>query len=757
MRRSLLSRVPMWAAVCAMFLSTQVYAQPEAPESGRPVDDPLVVKPKTIPENFDAALLMVKLVRLDLAKYYLQQTLELSPSDSDLMALRSAHGTGTFLELSRLEELNPPATQLLNLIQDAVKRQVEEPGYAEGLIKKLNGSSRERSEALSELQHLGSYAVPPILKSLVGDSLVGRDTLSVTLTRLGTDAVAPLIGALNSPNQEVRTVALEVLGRVGSESDAVWLWYPAFAEGQNPSVQASARDALARIKYQDVKKVERIALDGAPARLLQIANEHLTGTYVWPSIYEDQAQIPVWNWSEQAGTVVEFRVPREKASLFFAERLAREAASLAPESEQAPVVQLAALLIRAVEANQWNSPLPIGKGEALDLAVRCGPDVCQRVLGYALDQKLSAAAVGSLEALALNGSPSLLERRNGRSAVIEALDSSDQRVQFAAATTIMHWEPTRPFSGSQRVIEILARAINAESRTASVVMDPNTSRAQQTASLFSELGFTASLVSTGREGFQVASERGDIALAVLHPNVIRWELTQTIANLRADSRTADIPVVIYGPRSIRDRFNDFASQFQKVVFIEEGNSSMDLSRELAPFLVNLNPPAFTQEQRKQQMLTAAAWLRRTAVRDVPGVFDLLPAETALVKSIYDPEIGADAIVALGAIGRVSVQNELLNVAVSATTAVENRRLAASQLAFHIQRYGLLLTPMVTKTIPAALNRETDPQVRLALASVIGSLQPSPAAVRKELLTQPASLSPEFLQQAQPAATNGSEQ
>ncbi len=757
MRRSLSSRVPMWAAVCALFLSTQAYAQPETPEPARPVDDPLVVKPTTIPANFDAALLMVKLVRLDLAKYYLQQTLDLSPTDADLMALRSAHGTGTFLELSRLKELNPPATQLLNLIQDAVKRQVEEPGYAEGLIKKLNGSARERSEALSELQHLGSHAVPPILKALISDTLVGRDTLSVTLTRLGSDAIAPLIGALNSPNQEIRTVALEVLGRVGSESDAVWLWYPAFAEGQNPSVQASARDALARLKYQDVKKVERIALDGAPTRMLQIANEHLTGTYTWPSIYEDQSLIPVWNWSEQAGTVVEYRVSREKASLFFAERLAREAASLAPESEQAPVVQLAALLIRAVEANQWNSPLPIGKDSVLDLAVRCGPGICERVLGYALDQKLSAAAVGSLEALALNGSPALLERKNGRSAVTDALDSPDQRIQFAAANTIMHWEPTRPFKGSQRVIEILARAINAESRTASVVMDPNTSRAQQTASLFSELGFTASLVSTGQEGFQVASERGDIALAVLHPNVIRWELTQTIANLRADSRTADIPVVIYGPRSIRGRFNDFASQFQKVVFVEEGNTSMELSRELAPFLVNLNPPAITHQQRKQQMIAAAAWLRRTAVRDVPNVFDLVPAENALVKSIYDPEIGADAIVALGAIGRVNVQNELLNVAVSATTPVELRQLAASQLAFHIQRYGLLLTPMVTKTIPGALKRETDPQVRLALASVIGSLQPSPAAVRKELLAQPASTSPEFSQQAPPAAAEDSEQ
>src|SRR5690606_40506589 len=97
--------------------------------------------------------------------------------------------------------------------------------------------------------------------------------------------------------------------------------------------------------------------------------------------------------------------------------------------------------------------------------------------------------------------------------------------------------------------------LHADSTPASVVVDPNRIRALETAGLFTELGFPASMVPTGMEGFRIAAAHGNIELAVLHPNVVRWELSQTIANLRADSRTASIPVVIYGPAEIHDELD----------------------------------------------------------------------------------------------------------------------------------------------------------------------------------------------------------
>ncbi|HWL09235.1 MAG TPA: HEAT repeat domain-containing protein [Planctomicrobium sp.] len=725
--------------VCLSLCGSVTLAQePSAP--GITVEDPLVVKPTTIAGNFDAALLMVRLTRLELAKQYLQKTLDLSPTDEDLLALRDTHGTATFLELSRLKELDPPATELLNKVVQAVRNQVDQPGYADSLIKKLNGSARERSEATAELRHLGPLAVSPILRNLEKAD-VSRGMLTSILNQIGTDALAPLIGALQADSPEIRAVAAEVIGNVGSEADSIWLWFPSFSQEESPGVRDAARIALAKLRYGNAGAAGRLTPDDAPRRLMQAAHQHLTGTYAWPVLYDDQTEIPVWVWDHSANTLVEQPVSRHLASLFFAERLSREAAALAPDSEQPAVLLLSSLLIRTVEGSNWQTPLPIGENSVMDLAVRCGPDVNDRVLRYGLDQNLPAAALGALQALSLNGSPAQLQTKQGRSAVIEALDSQDQRIQFAAATTILHWEPTRPFKGANRVVEILARALNADSRTASVVMDPNTSRAQETASLFSELGFSATPVTTGMEGFQLAAERGDIALAVLHPNVIRWELMQTIANLRADSRTAKIPVVIYGPKSIRDRFTDFTSQYQQVVYLDEGESALEINRELRPFLVALAPPTMTPGERVQQTREAAGWLRRIAIRNVPNVFDLTPAEEALSRALGHPDLAEDALIALGGIPRPVVQTEFLKIATSNSLSPNVRKLAAYQLAFHIQRHGLLLKPDVASTLPNALKQEADPQVRIALASVIGSLNPSSGAVRKEILRHPQSFGP----------------
>lgn len=742
MSRMVWGRIPAWGCVILLLSgSVAAIAQDEPPAGGPPKDSPLFVQPTTIDGNFDAALLMLKLARPDLAKHYLDQLLALNPTEDDLLALRDKHGTGTFLELSAVKELSPTSVELLDRINQAVRSHVSHPGYLASVLKKLEGTARERAEALTELRHLGPYAVPGMLQELDRDQGVGRDTIASTLARLGSDAVPPLIGALTSPSENVRTVAAEVLGKIGSEADILWLWSPAFAAGSPAGTQRAAREAIARLMYGNPLYVSRLSSDGAAQKLLTTATQHLTGKYKWPELFDDQTAIPVWTWNPQAGSVVEHPVSRPQASLYFAERLAREAAALSPASEHAPVVLLATLLTRDMEQVGWQQAFPSGPGTVFDLAVRCGPETCERVLRYALDQKLVAAAVGSLEALALNGSTALLRGTSGKTAVVDALDAPETRIQFAAAVAILHWEPVESFRGSRRVIEILARALNAQPKAASVVIDPNVSRANATAGLFNELGFNASLASTGMDGFRIAAERGNIELAVLHPAVVRWELSQTLANLRADARTAGIPVVIYGPAAIHDRFDRLSAEFQNVVYLNEANNALEVNRDLRPMLAQVSPPPLTEMQRSEQITQAAFWLRQIANRNVGNVFDLVPAQPALAQAIADPRTARDALVALGAIGRPDVQEQLLEVALDQLLDSSIRELAAAELAFHIQRFGQLLKPERSQVIATAWKTETDPAVKTALAGVIGSLKPTLQAARNEILQSTMSLAP----------------
>ena len=77
-------------------------------------------------------------------------------------------------------------------------------------------------------------------------------------------------------------------------------------------------------------------------------------------------------------------------------------------------------------------------------------------------------------------------------------------------------------------------------------------------------------------GFQRVAANGDVAVAVIHLNAIRWELSQTVANLRADSRTASVPIAIYGPVGMQDRVKHLTGQYPLVSYVEESNSAIDI-------------------------------------------------------------------------------------------------------------------------------------------------------------------------------------
>ena len=88
----------------------------------------------------------------------------------------------------------------------------------------------------------------------------------------------------------------------------------------------------------------------------------------------------------------------------------------------------------------------------------------------------------------------------------------------------------------------ILRALNDSGRARGLAVHANTQSAQKMADFLKELGYDAPIAATGQDAFRVASERMDIELVVVDANVARWGLSQTIANFRADARTAPIPI-----------------------------------------------------------------------------------------------------------------------------------------------------------------------------------------------------------------------
>jgi hypothetical protein len=290
-------------------------------------------------------------------------------------------------------------------------------------------------------------------------------------------------------------------------------------------------------------------------------------------------------------------------------------------------------------------------------------------------------------------------------------------------------------------VAVLARTLAGDSRPDGVVIDPNHTRGTLVGDYLNNLGFDPRVEPTGAAGFQRATANGDTAIAVVHLNAIRWELSQTVANLRADSRTAHLPIAIYGPVGMQGRVEHLTGSYPLVSYVEETNNAIDLMKQLRPLLAQVSPPKLTDDQRLAQRKAAAMWLEHIASGQRTELFDLAPAEMALADNVNDLDVGRSCMIALGAISTPTAQQRLLDTAVGDSIEPKLRISAARQLAFHIQRFGLLVSGDDLARLRNYAGSVTDPVESTALSGVLGSLKPDAKTTREMILSYPRSNAP----------------
>ncbi|MCA9023601.1 MAG: HEAT repeat domain-containing protein [Planctomycetaceae bacterium] len=728
-------------ALSHTIISERVYAQDNAEFVDSESPSILAKEPQTADEYFDAVLLMVRVARPDLANRYLTTLLEQEPDDETLLRLRDEHGTATFLRLANDEDLRPLSQELLSRLQAAAGNQLNDPARFDEIMVALSGDPREREQAIRDLKHYGPNAIPELLQRLSGsDHQDTYDLLLLTLVKYGPAAIDPLLGAIEAPDPGTRAIAIEALGWLGNEDIVPRLWYPALAVDQPPVVQSTALQAISRIRFGDAHLFNQLDPVGATAEIADRAIVHFRGAYDWAS--DIDGVLTVWSWDPEQNRLVGTTTTPLNASTFMAERLARQAMLMSPENVRYRALFLATTMAHERIRAGWDQAPPQGPGTAHQLALVSGPGLTESALWLAVENGNPASALVALSVLSEIGTRDQLVRSTDRPpAIIAALDFPNDRVQFAAAMAVLGIAPSESFPHASRVIEILSRSLMDEGGPRSVIIDPNVRRGVDTASMLNRLGFTTSVAKTGREGFNQAIEHGDLALAVLHPNTIRWELTQTVANFRADSRTAGVPLVIAAPEPARFDMERFLHDVPASGFVSTGGEADDWQRQLDPVLAQVNAPPLTSEQHQARIEAAASALRYIGQSQLASVFNLAPAEEPLSETINHPVAGRDAIIALGAIGQPSVQRRLLDVILAPAFDADLRDTAARELLSHMRRHGRLLTAEEVTAVTNAWQGASEVPLQSTLSGVVGSLNPDPESVFDMLQAHPLPATP----------------
>lgn len=596
-----------------------------ADDSKPPEDSPLFKDPKTPEELFEAAVLMVEFQRPNLARYYLRRLMNPSPDAATLLALRDKFGAADFLRLSEQRELRPLSIELLDRSNDAALARMRDPQTFEQLTARLVGGGEEQVKAIEEFRSYGSTAVP-VLTSLWRKSTepAARAAARVALRNLGQPALPALTAALDVPDPDWQVNLLRILAEIGSRDAVPYVWFSAVNPDAAAEVRAAASRLIVRLVVPTDDAVELTA-DSVSGELRRLAREYFLGRQPWePDLVSGQAVL--WNWDAQLDELIQRPVASSEAARLTGLRFARQAVTLTPDDRESQVLYLTLALASESRLGDVSTgdamALPGGADSIREFADRVGDDVLLDVLRLARQHGRSLTAARTLRLLGdLTTWDKVRPRGEISSPVYDAIGDRDPRVQFEAADAILRLNPpaATSFPGSTRIVSILTRALTTNGTPRVIVGDSNTTHANFVGGLFAELGYEPAVVTSGRDVFRMAAERGDIDLVLLSPNLTRWPLSETVANLHADARTAGLPIVIPVSQLAnaeldvsKERLALHArlekklkyEKYTSVAFFPEVKTSNVLERLLDEFLARLPAKSLTPRERQARVAIA---------------------------------------------------------------------------------------------------------------------------------------------------------
>lgn len=701
---------PRWRA--AVVLGVGLALVPGAGAMAQPPGPEVFAKPPVTPlELWDAADYLVRTGQSAQAVPYLKKFLAAGPDDATLLRVRDRYGVGSVLRLQDDPATSDLAAPLVDRLNAAGRRQATNPERIEQAIGMLSRSREEQDLGVEHLRQAGAYGVPPLLQAIhQAEKTPERHALLVrNLGRLDKSAVPPLIAALEAPAAPLAAIAADALGQLG-DARAVPALVAASAVGKAPDAAVRAAERLTGRPMAAQAKT--------PAALLSDeARRYRTGQIRFPG-----DPVVVWAWDEGASAPAPRTVSKDEAAAYFGQKFARAALTIEPADRSAQAVLVGMALEQGTAATA--------------AAMAAGPAVLTDVLRTAIADGKAELAATAASALGRVTDVSALAVEGPYHPLVEALSAPSRRVRFAAARALVDLDPRRPFAGSSRVAPVLAQFLGSRALPRAVVIDGNLARGNSLAGYLKELGYDPVVAFRGDEGFRAVAASADVELVLVDVHQIQgpWSMHDVLANLRADARTAGLPIYLYGPLNLGPDLVSIKERFPGVKFLVTPTNSRSLDEQLG---VAGRPQALSAAERAAFARDATALLARIAGQaGSPFNRELAAIEPALTAAMNAPETAPSASVALGDVPLPAAQRGLADLLLDPSKPAPLRSSVAAQLARSVQKFGPLVAADQEARLLQAFDGEPDPALKTALGAVIGNLRPKAASTGQRLRDLP---------------------
>ena len=645
--------------------------------------DPIVMAfrrldPSTLSQLTRAVEAMQGIRRPDEARVYLAKIKSFNPSDMDLANLAREFGGRLFLNLRADADLAPEGSEFADLVLAAYGTELNDSARLAGLAVRRAGGERGTLQGLVEA---GQPAVPAVIGELAkATDEATQARLITTLVKIGSPAVNPLTAALRSGDETLVSGAARTLAELGDGRAAKHLIGPSWDEALSEATREDAYQATVRLL--GTSEISRA--DAERYLVKKVLNAYRGDQGVEVSEYDD-----AWVWDTASGNVRKLPRHRAAGSSVLAAKLAADLAKLRPQDGPVQDLAISARLAAAKALVEPGSPLIVADGTLYAEVQRLEPDQLARVLAYSLKNHQAAAATAVCEVLGQVG-PSLVENEGAMSPLLQSLRSPNRRLQFAACRAIMETsEENTAFAGSSRWLDRVGYFIRSQGVEKAIVADTVAVRGRTLVGMLNEQGTSSVAVKNGTELIAAVVKDPDVELILIHENLNRPLIAETLQILRGDYRMRAIPVAILKDGG-DDLKNDRLAENDPLTIAVPMPVSPEYLSVVVGRLHALNRSDITEvAERHRQAEVALGWVERRT-QDGDNRWQLEQIEDSIHVALGNPDLAIGAAELMGRLANVRSQRRLLELINNDSESEEARTAALDAFQATIESKGILL-------------------------------------------------------------------
>ncbi|MDD3588211.1 MAG: hypothetical protein PHQ75_13590, partial [Thermoguttaceae bacterium] len=633
----------------------------------------LTKTPETGPEFFEAAALIARVGRPEFARFLLEKSKSGTGSPEQYAAAIDRLGPDRVLFLVSNPVIGPVGSEIANKALAEAKKHWEDPKVVDEAIQKTSSPSEDqRIQGLLGVRKGGVVSLLKLFDRLKSTKVQEMNDAKTLLKFLGDFATDAMIVSLQTQDEVLLKSLIEILGTAKNPRVAPVL----LAKYYNSSTSKEIHDGV--LKEALVKQVGTIpAVQNVFDQLFtQVRDFYDRRVPVADAIDGISA---VWIWDETAKAPALGNFDNDQ---YYRYKTLEAAGLLAPVAKQLSdanryAVFLAYYMVAYAEQLMYEQGLD--KPANLSGFRQVFPDADRLALERALSlaMKTNHGKGGIIPAFLLGQSndASVCYENNGPSILVQAASSSDRRLRFAAAASVVRLNPDKSYIGASRVASTLMHFARSTGDKKAIVADAQLDQALVLGERFAREGYRIVPVNTGGDIIAKAQADPDIELVFATQTIRTPEIRTVVQMLSNDYRTADILVMIglrHGPDTPTP--SDFVYPRPGAIEVPLPTDVKSSQWALNVLFEKAKPEQVPAAVRLTQAKSAAALLRKLLLEH-PAMYPIEDIEPFVRDLIAFPAKTDSGLALARVVPTVGMQNHLINLLGDVRLPVETRRKA----------------------------------------------------------------------------------